>query len=310
MQFGFMPGKSTSDAIFIVRQLQEKHLAKSKSLYFAFVDLEKAFDRVPREVVRWALRRAGVVEYLVTAIMAMYEEPRTMMRTCVGDSESFPVKVGVHQGSVLSSLMFSIVLDRASQDCRSGLPWELLYADDLVLLDTSKESLVTRVKAWKEDLSSKGMEINALKSKIMHSSNTCRPSGTRLSGEWPCGVCGCGVGANSIKCTTCNMWIHKRCSGIRGSLSRATSDFVCKSCSGHLAQPRVQDMEDLMIEGERFENVQSFCYLGDTLSADGGADLAVSTRIRCGWKKFHDLAPFLTSRAPSLRVKSQVSVAC
>ena len=59
MQFGFMPGKSTSDAIFIVRQLQEKHLAESKSLYFAFVDLEKVFDRVPREVVRWALRPAG-----------------------------------------------------------------------------------------------------------------------------------------------------------------------------------------------------------------------------------------------------------
>ena len=168
------------------------------------------------------------------------------MRTCVGDSESFPVKVGVHQGSVLSPLLFSIVIDQASKDCRSGLPWELLYADDLVLLDSSKESLVTRVKAWKEGLSSKSMKINALKSKIMHSSNTC--SGTRLSGEWPCGVCGCGVGANLIKCTTCNMWIHKRCSGIRGSLSRVTSGFVCKSYSGHLAQPRVQDMKDLMIE--------------------------------------------------------------
>ena len=46
MQFGFMP-----DAIFILRQLQEKHLAKNKKLYFAFVDLEKAFDRVPRKVI-------------------------------------------------------------------------------------------------------------------------------------------------------------------------------------------------------------------------------------------------------------------
>ena len=48
MQFGFMPGKGTTDAIFIVRQVQEKFLAKRKDLYFAFVDLEKAFDRVPR----------------------------------------------------------------------------------------------------------------------------------------------------------------------------------------------------------------------------------------------------------------------
>ena len=50
MQFGFMPGKGTTDAIFIVRQMQEKYI--KKKLYFAFVDLEKAFDRVPREVVQ------------------------------------------------------------------------------------------------------------------------------------------------------------------------------------------------------------------------------------------------------------------
>ena len=52
MQFGFMPGKGTTDAIFIMRQVQEKHQTKKKKLYYAFVDLEKAFDRVPREIVR------------------------------------------------------------------------------------------------------------------------------------------------------------------------------------------------------------------------------------------------------------------
>ena len=72
MQFGFMPGRGTTDAIFILRQLQEKHLAKNKKLYFAFVDLEKAFDRVPRKVIWWAMRKLGIEEWIVRFVQAMY----------------------------------------------------------------------------------------------------------------------------------------------------------------------------------------------------------------------------------------------
>ena len=72
-QFGFTPVKTTTDAIFIVRQVQEKFRAKQKKLYYAFVDLEKVYGRVPREVVEWALRKAGVEEWLVSTVMTMYE---------------------------------------------------------------------------------------------------------------------------------------------------------------------------------------------------------------------------------------------
>ena len=65
MQFGFMPGRGTTDAIFILRQLQEKKLAKNKKLFLAFVDLEKAFDRVPRKVLWWSMRKLGVDEWIV-----------------------------------------------------------------------------------------------------------------------------------------------------------------------------------------------------------------------------------------------------
>ena len=105
MQFGFMPGKGTTDAIFILRQLQEKYLSKDKKLYFAFVDLEKAFDRVPRKVIWWSMRKLGIDEWLVKLVQAMYANAKSQVR--VGDqySEAFDVGVGVHQGSVLSPLL-------------------------------------------------------------------------------------------------------------------------------------------------------------------------------------------------------------
>ena len=60
MQCCFMSGRGTTDAILIVLQLQEKHLAANKPLYMAFIDLEKAFDRVPRDVIWWAMRKLGI----------------------------------------------------------------------------------------------------------------------------------------------------------------------------------------------------------------------------------------------------------
>ena len=69
MQFGFRPGRGTTDAIFLVRQIQEKFLAQKKDLW----DLEKAFGRVPRDVLWWTLRQSGVDELIVRIIQSMYE---------------------------------------------------------------------------------------------------------------------------------------------------------------------------------------------------------------------------------------------
>ena len=106
MQFGFMPGKGTTDAIFIMRQVQEKHQAKKKKLYNACVDPEKTFDRVQREVVRWVLRTLGVDEWFIRTVMTLYTEACTVVRTDAGLSGSFEGKVGLHQGSVLRPLLF------------------------------------------------------------------------------------------------------------------------------------------------------------------------------------------------------------
>ena len=133
-QFGFVPGRGTTDAIFVVRQLQEKYLAANKRLYMAFVDLEKAFDRVPRKVIWWALRKLGVDEWIVRLVQGMYSNARSRVHVGEGYSEEFEVKVGVHQGSVLSPLLFIIVLEALSREFRCGVSWEDLYADDLVII--------------------------------------------------------------------------------------------------------------------------------------------------------------------------------
>ena len=123
----------------------QKFLEKKRPLYYAFVNLEKAFDRIPREVVRWALRKLEVEEWLVKAVMIMYKKARTMVKMKHGNSEEFEVKVGVHQGSVLSPLLFVVVTEMPMQDVREDLPWELLYADDLVLMAESIEELKWKV---------------------------------------------------------------------------------------------------------------------------------------------------------------------
>ena len=77
------------DAIFIIRRLHEKYLAMSKNLGMASVDFEKAFDRVPREVVWWALRYLGVDEWIVSVIKAMYEDVLTKVRLNGRESRAF-----------------------------------------------------------------------------------------------------------------------------------------------------------------------------------------------------------------------------
>ena len=142
MQFRFMPGRGTIDAIFILHQLQEKHMAANKTLYMAFVDPEKAFDRVPRSVIWWAMRKLGIEEWLVRVVQAMYENVSSRVRVGDGFSDAFGVKVGVHQGSVLSPLLFIMVMEALSREFHTDRPWELLYADDLVVIADSVEELL------------------------------------------------------------------------------------------------------------------------------------------------------------------------
>ena len=100
--------------------------------------------------------------------------------------------------------------------------------DVAVIIAESLEECVRRLLTWKEAMEKKGLRVNAGKTKIM----IC---GTGLdllqsSGEFPCAVCGTGVGSNSIFCNSCKHWVHKKCSGLK----RLTKDpdYRCTRCQG------------------------------------------------------------------------------
>ena len=115
----------------------------------------------------------------------MYANVRSLVRVGEGYSEEFEVKVGVHQGSVLSPLLFIIVLEALSREFHSGVPWEDLYADDLVIIAELLEEFVRRLLTWKEAMEKKGLRVNAGKTKIM----ICGMGLLQSSGEFPCAVC-------------------------------------------------------------------------------------------------------------------------
>ena len=97
----------------------------------AFVDLEKAFDLVSQKIIWCALRKLGVPEeWIMRLVQGMYANAWSHVRVGEGYSEVFEVKVGVHQGSVYSPLLFIIVLEALSCEFHSWVPWEDLYADD------------------------------------------------------------------------------------------------------------------------------------------------------------------------------------
>ena len=111
MQFGFMPGKGTTDALFAVQRLLKEYRDKKKKLYLCFVDIEKTFDRVPRKIMEWAMRKKGLPEVIVRVVMSLYHRVKTKVRVGSEFSEEFLVQTGVHQESVLSPLFFPIVVD-------------------------------------------------------------------------------------------------------------------------------------------------------------------------------------------------------
>ena len=154
----------------------------------------------------------------------MYTNARSHVRVNGQYSEEFGVGFGVHQGSVPSPLLFILVLEALSPEFPTGVLWELLYAGDLTVIADTLEECITKLKAWKNGMENRGLRVNIKKKKLMISGTGLNM--LRDSGALPCAVCRSGVGANSISCSQCKLWVHKKCSNILAYVKYVTSGAV------------------------------------------------------------------------------------
>ena len=113
-----MPEKATTDAMFALRMLMEKYRESQREVHCVFVDLEKTYNRVPWEELWYCMRKSGIAEKYVQLVQNMYKESETVVRCAIGTTESFKVKVGLHQGSALSPFLFALIFDRLTDQVR------------------------------------------------------------------------------------------------------------------------------------------------------------------------------------------------
>ena len=201
VQGGFMRGKGCMDQIFIVRTVCEKYMAKGKDVYFAFMDLEKAYDRVDRNALWSVLNIYGVGGKLLRAVKSLYKWSRACVRVGNECSEWFLVKMGLRQGCVMSPWLFNLYMDGVVREVNArvlgrglrlkdenGLEWELnqlLFADDAVFVADSEEKLQRLVTDFGRVCERRKLKVNVGKSKVMRctrSENVARMN-VALNGE-------------------------------------------------------------------------------------------------------------------------------
>nr|GEX48332.1 retrovirus-related Pol polyprotein LINE-1 [Tanacetum cinerariifolium] len=129
-----------------------RSIGKDRDLHIAFLDLEKAFDSVPRELVWKTLLDKRTPKRYSRVIKDMYEGAKTRVRTTAGNTEYFPVNLGLHQGSAISPYLFTLILDELSRGIQENIYWCMIFADDIVLIADSAERLNNRLESWRKTM--------------------------------------------------------------------------------------------------------------------------------------------------------------
>ncbi|GJW49720.1 retrovirus-related pol polyprotein LINE-1 [Tanacetum coccineum] len=140
-QFGFMPGRSSIEAIHLIRSLMEKYWGRQRDVHLAFIDLEKVYDSVPRDVIWKTLIDKGASRRYIKVIRDMYNGAKTRVRTSIGNTEFFSVE--------------------------EDIPWCMIFADDIMLVSESAKGLNDRLENWREALEANGLRVSREKTEYL-----------------------------------------------------------------------------------------------------------------------------------------------
>ena len=187
--FYFVHGRGTID-IFVDRQLQ------LTTALFCLRRPWESFWSCAKEGPVVGLEEPRAEEGAVHVIQGMYFNARNRVRFNARYSEELGMGVDVHQGSVLSPLLFILVLEALSREFRTGVPWELLYADDLVLIADTQEEYISKLHVIME-------KTKFLVSGVGHDI-------LNKYGKYHFAVCCSDDGNNAILCSRCMLWVHKK----------------------------------------------------------------------------------------------------
>ena len=182
-QAGFRRNRSCADQIASLRIIVEQSIEWNSTLYINFIDFEKAFDSVDREILWKLIRHYGVPDKIISLIQCTYKDLGSKIAHGGQLSESFEVKTGVCQGCLLSPFLFLLVIDWIMKTTTSGrnngIQWtlwtqldDLDFADDLALLSHSLSQMQDKTNCLETILAGTGLKINKKKTELMKINST------------------------------------------------------------------------------------------------------------------------------------------
>ena len=272
-QCGFRAGRGTSDMIFAARQLQEKCMEQHRDLYTTFVDLTKAFNTVSREGLWKIMGKFGCPSTFIAIVRQFYDGMMARVLNDAEPSEAFPVTNGVKQGCVLAptlfSMMFSAMLTDAFRDCEPGI--NIKFRTDGKLFNPRRLQAVTKVKetVLRDFLFADDCALNASDVHEMQ------------------------VEMDSLSAA---------CNNFGLTISTKKTEVMFQPAPGNqYHEPKIS------VNGQTLQAVETFTYLGSTLSRTTTIDAEINNRISKAGSAFGRLKEkFWERRGMSLETKLKV----